>query len=57
MDMFERRMVDIGYQQKVRYRGIGTRVYRGKDKVQVLVEQIRGDSGLVGRPSRGGDLS
>ena len=32
VDMFERRRVDIGCLQKVRYKGQGTRVYGGEEK-------------------------
>ena len=32
MDMFKRRRVDIRFLQQVRYRGQGTRVYRGEEK-------------------------
>ena len=32
MDMFEKRRVDIGYVQEGRYRGQGTRGYRGEEK-------------------------
>ena len=41
MDMLERRTVDIGCIQEVRFRGQGTRVRRWGE-VQVLVEWIRG---------------